>query len=92
MKRYGNPDLDGSMNIFVKELSKNKTQIKINARYIFTHIDSSGRFIWSFNTGGCDSVNINCATITCKPTHVAEKKILHRCIIYDLTPYNRTIS
>jgi len=76
LQKWGTSVLDGSMNIFVKEISPNRTQITINSRYIFTHVDPTVRWVWSFDSGGYDSVRHGTIVLTCMPTHVAEQKIL----------------
>jgi len=84
---YQNGSLSGKMNIVVKKINDNSTQVIVNARYVFSSnvIDVNGRNhsdTWSFNTGGCKEVVITNATVgtpptrTICPTYKAENAIL----------------
>ncbi len=70
-------DLDGAMNIFVKPISSNVTQVRVNARYIFRASDGYGKQIWAFDSGGSDTKRIGgVSQMTCIPTHEAEEAII----------------
>jgi len=70
-------DLDGAMNIFVKPISSNVTQVRVNARYIFRASDGYSKQIWSFDSGGSDTKRIGgVSQMTCIPTHEAEETII----------------
>ena len=69
-------DLDGNMNIFVKPIATNVTQIKINARYILLINDGQFQNTWAFDTGGSDTKQLSAIVVTCQPTHKAEQTIL----------------
>ena len=84
---YQNGNLSGKMNIVVKKINDNSTQVIVNARYVFSSsvFDVNGRNhsnTWSFNTGGCKEVAITNATVgtpptrTICPTYKAENAIL----------------
>ncbi|MCA9808927.1 MAG: hypothetical protein KC473_01185 [Candidatus Dadabacteria bacterium] len=76
-ERWGYAELDGSMNVFVKPISPNVTQISVNARYVFTgNSGGEGEQVWTFDTGGSDTKPIGVVSITCQPTHKAENAIL----------------
>jgi len=84
---YQNGSLIGKMNIVVKKITDNSTQVIVNARYVFTSngTDANGRNYsntWSFNTGECKEVAVSNATKgtppirTICPTYKAENAIL----------------
>lgn len=84
---YQNGSLSGKMNIVVKRINDNSTQVIVNARYIFSSnvIDLNGRNYsntWSFSTGDCKEVAVTNAVIgtpptrTICPTYKAENAIL----------------
>ena len=64
------------MNIFVKPISTNVTQIKINARYVLLIRDGPNQQTFAFDTGGYDKKQISALLVTCQPTHKAEQTIL----------------
>jgi len=79
LARYYNGTLTGKMNILVKGIDDQKSEIRVNARYIF----SSPPQTWAFDTGGYRTLDIGSAAAwgsgsvrTCVPTHEAEKSIL----------------
>ncbi len=65
------------MNIFVKPISSNVTQIRVNARYVFRASDGYNKQVWSFDSGGSDMKRIGgVPQMTCIPTNYAEQIIL----------------
>jgi len=71
--------LNGRMNLFIKEIGPNLTQVKVRARYIFNVVDTpTSRQTWVFDTGGSDSKRIGSikGNVTCQPTHKAESEII----------------
>lgn len=78
MEQYGSADLDGTMNIFVKPISSNVTEVRVNARYIFKAFDGAYRQVWAFDTGGSDSKRFGAVqqNVICLPTNKAEQTIL----------------
>jgi len=68
---------EGAMNIFVKPISSNVTQIRVNARYVFRASDGYYKQVWSFDSGGSDTQRIGfIPQMTCVPTIYAEQTIL----------------
>lgn len=71
----GFTQLNGSMNVFVKPVSRDVTQIRVNARYIlqanYMHPQT-----WIFDTGGSDTKKMSSLLVTCQPTYKAERTIL----------------
>lgn len=70
---YQNGSLSGKMNIVVKQIDENSTQVTVNARYVFSSnvTDANGRNYnntWSFNTGSCNDVTVSNATKGTPPT------------------------
>jgi len=77
------------MNIVVKKISENSSQVIINARYVYSSdfTDTNGRSInndtWVFNTGECKEVFVSNPTKgtppsrTICPTYKAENAILN---------------
>ena len=88
---YANGTLTGKMNIVVTEVSKNKSTIKVNARYIFTLPAQMSQYTvvpgttWIFDTGNCNtSVVSNSGTAsgtskarTICPTYKAENAVIN---------------
>ena len=72
--------LSGKMNILVNVIDEQTSQVRVNARYIFSVPPN----VWSFDTGGSDSENVGTQAAygtgssirTCKPTYEAENSIL----------------
>ena len=58
LSRYGNGNLNGKMNIVVTKLEKNKTKVRVNAKYIFTAQFVNRNLTWSFETGNCDTLKL----------------------------------
>ena len=75
---HGDADLDGSMNIFVKPILSNVTQVKINARYVLKLFDGAARQTWAFDSGGSDAKRFSGIqeNVVCVPTNKAETTIL----------------
>jgi hypothetical protein len=77
-------DLDGRMNLNVREAGENETEVDVNVRYVVTATGANGvqAAQWSFNTGGSDTQQVRAnnfgatQTRTCQPTHEAEKVII----------------
>lgn len=84
-QRFG-ATLKGRMNLVVRALQPNKTKVQVNARYVFTlpanQQIGTPQQVWSFDSGGKDTINIagatrgTISTRTCRPTYVAEQAIL----------------
>jgi len=66
--------LDGRMNLFVKSISENVTEVRVTARYIVTIYSQ----IWSFDTGDSDAKKWRTVEneVICQPTHLAEENVL----------------
>lgn len=79
---YANGRLTGKMNLFVRQLEENQTEVKVRARYVVQSIYVSGNNTWSFDTGGSDTKAVfNPAKgtepmRTMRPTHKAELSII----------------
>lgn len=69
--------LNGKMNVLVKEEAEGKTRLRVNARYIYQAADPSGVYTWSFDTGGSFTVSSPQNSVTCLPTHNAERDIIN---------------
>lgn len=70
---YQNGELSGKMNIVVRSIDENSTQVTVNARYVFSShtTDANNRNYsntWNFNTGVCDEVTVSNATQGTPPT------------------------
>jgi hypothetical protein len=76
LEQFGSVSLDGAMNIFVKRISDNVTQVRISARYILQAKSGPGSQTWAFDTGGSDTKQLEAVVATCQPTHKAERTIL----------------
>jgi len=69
----------GKMNITVREVTPEKTRVRVNARYILASAEGN---TWSFDSGSSSTVSVNNPTQgisayrTCRPTYAAEKAIL----------------
>jgi hypothetical protein len=78
-------DLDGRMNLNVREVAQDQTEIDVNVRYVVTATGTNGvqAAQWSFNTGGSDTQQVRAnnfgatQTRTCQPTHEAEEVIIN---------------
>lgn len=75
-EKFGSINLDGAMNIFVKPISDNITQVRISARYILQAKDGTSSQTWTFDTGGEDIKQFEAVVIACRPTYKAERTIL----------------
>ncbi len=72
--------LSGKMNILVRAISDDQSEVRVNARYIFIAPPDS----WAFDTGGSASASVGSQSAygtgttirTCKPTYEAENSIL----------------
>lgn len=77
LSTYFESDFTGRINITTRRLSDYETEVRVNARYIL----SSGKDMWSFDSGSESSIDVSTTTQeprirTCKPTYTAEKSIL----------------
>ena len=78
LKKYFEANLQGKMNIFVKELAPNQTLVRVNARYVLSSPPES----WVFNSGSSASVRVSSplrdtdSIRTCRPSYEAETTIL----------------
>lgn len=75
---YGYAELDGSMNIFVKPISANITQVRINARYVFkANDDFTVRYGLSIPERTIvTNLDKSKRKLLVAPTHKAERTIL----------------
>ena len=87
-EKWGFAKLDGSMNIFVKPVSADVTQVTVNSRYVLTGNggEELGEQVWTFDTGGSDTKPFGVISITCQPTHKAENTILQEIQQASLKP------
>ena len=77
--------LSGQMNISIRSVSEGKTNVRVNARYIWTAGTNLtyGRTMYTFDTGGSATVytsNPTQGTIptrTCVPTYTAETSVIN---------------
>lgn len=78
VQTYDSTELVGRMNLFIKSISPNVTEIKIKARYVFTVQEPGAKQTWAFDTGGSDAKKFSGiqANVVCRPTNVAEEEIL----------------
>lgn len=81
LRQYLSASLTGKMNISARPVSPNQSQVRVNARYIFTAKGNS----WVFDSGSSASISVNNANKsagppirTCKPTYKAERQILNQ--------------
>jgi hypothetical protein len=71
--------LTGRMNVSLREIDENTSNIRVNARYIL----SSGSTTWAFDSGSSDTVfpsnpaNGTIPSRTCVPTYYAEEKLIN---------------
>jgi hypothetical protein len=71
--------LDGQMNLFVKSLDPQRTQVRVTTRYV---LRDGFRNVYEFTSNTSATVNIRnrtegtIPTRTCRSTHAAEKQIL----------------
>ncbi len=78
IQSFGSVVLDGRMNLFVKPISPNITEVKVKARYVLTAQEVGAKQIWAFDTGGSDAKKFSGIpnNVVCRPTNVAEETIL----------------
>lgn len=92
VQQTSDAELNGAMNLLVRPLDRNNTEVVVNARYIFTIpsvVIGSGIYAqriptmtWSFDSRTQDTRAVynavpgTSATRTCQPTGVAEQEIL----------------
>jgi len=86
LQQYRTASFTGKMNIFVRDQGGWSTEVKVRARYVVTSsVFTGGRVatnIWSFDTGGFDTVHVSGAvkgtepSRTLRPTHKAERSVL----------------
>ena len=86
LERFRNAKLTGRMNLFVRALGGQRTEVKVRARYVVNTTTAIGSRVvsdtWSFDTGGSDTISVRNPskgtgeTRTMRPTHEAEKSIL----------------
>ena len=89
LKRTHKVTLSGKVNISVREISENKTTVRINARYVlssffYNHVNPQNhtQLTWTFDSGGFDEIrptNPASGTIDsrrCQPTYFLENSIL----------------
>lgn len=78
IQAYGSAELVGRMNLFIKSISPNVTEIKIKARYVYTALDAGNKQTWAFDTGGSDAKKFAAiqTNVVCRPTNAAEGEIL----------------
>jgi hypothetical protein len=73
--------LSGKMNISIRSLSENKTNVRVNARYIWT-VGGQSQSTFSFDTGNSSTIRISnqtsgtIPTRTCLPTYYAESSVI----------------
>ena len=79
LKHTAKGTLSGKVNISVREISENKTTVRVNARYVLSAFSQNyfdpqnpTQFIWAFNSGGFDEIN----GFRCQPTYILENSIL----------------
>lgn len=67
--------LTGWMNVFVRDLSGHRTEVRVTARYVVEALARNGTaaWQWGFDTGKTDTVRER----RCAPTYVAEQQILN---------------
>ena len=80
LARMHGGSLSGKMNILVRAITDDQSEVRVNARYIFTASSNT----WAFDTGGSASASVGSQAAygtdtsirTCKPTYEAENSIL----------------
>lgn len=83
VQNYG-ARLDGKMNVVVKAVDSGTTQVRVNARYVFSTLARADvpAQSWVFDSGGQATIMVSgkaSGTIpsrTCRPTHEIETKLL----------------
>ena len=82
-QRRATPELDGRMNLTVREISSEEVRVEVNARYVLSISYPTGSQLkWAFNTGGSDTITVPANNFgarqdrTCRPTHEAERVIV----------------
>jgi hypothetical protein len=69
-------ELDGRMNVFVKEIDSNTSKVRVNARYVVTFTNPQKSWNITFDTGGSGKHHGNTVTSECRPTYKAEKALI----------------
>ena len=86
LTQHGTATLNGKMNIVLSRITDNKTEVMVNARYVFIatigNMNHSYSNTWSFDTGNCCTINVAGSTRgsssqrTICPTYQAELAII----------------
>lgn len=80
IERAGKAELDGRMNLFIKPISANVTQVVVSARYVFSAKEKGlKKKIWTFDSGGSAVKNYGPTKmkVICQPTYMAEESLLN---------------
>ena len=65
------------MDVVVRKETEQSTSIHINANYVYQAPGQYYNPIWSFDSNGSSTQQVGQVMVTCRPTNVAEREMLH---------------